>query len=382
MALPVTISGTSTGQSNYYWGPFKSSGGAFYGVFVVSATVAVFKATDPTDSFSEQDSGNHPTSITAASIWATQVSDVIHIATQASGGHSVEYHSFNMATDLWVTTNEGIDSNPDLGFDAVSIAVRDDGDVIVLYQGQSDRVKGTDYARIDYAREEGAGWTSGVAVSPTGDEVHYTGASVIKDPSSDRMHFFYKDDTNSTVYHRSLTPGNSLQSTPDAIDSTTDTLNFLLQKGTSYTSVQPKIRQAYRDSNDRISVAKFDSADTPSISTDVNVSDNTIDAANETSAHLLAVNGTTLYLVYVRASDDDLYIDSNDNDAGWGTDTLIEGSITADRISANIYTRGGDTVLAYFRSSAGGAAVYNEYVLVAGGVVFPPNSLALAGVGK
>src|SRR3990167_3016777 len=142
MALPVTISNSDLLDSGpLSAGPFKSSGGNFYCVLWNNAgggTIGVFKATDPTSSFSVQDQANDPAVTGYTNIWAYQNGDTIHIVTQENNSAldaSVLYHTFSMATDTWGTKDELIETPKDLptGNPGCSMAMRSDGDIIVCY---------------------------------------------------------------------------------------------------------------------------------------------------------------------------------------------------------------------------------------------------------
>ena len=104
MALPVTISADVANQNSYH-GPFKSSAGNFYTIVVGDTTatdgdVEAHKATDPTDSFAEQDGSNRPTagssSTEIVSLWAVQDSDDLHVVYQDIA-HDVWYARFDMS---------------------------------------------------------------------------------------------------------------------------------------------------------------------------------------------------------------------------------------------------------------------------------------------
>ncbi len=72
--------------------------------------------------------------------------------------------------------------------------------------------------------------------------------------------------------------------------------------------------------------------------------------------------------------DQDLYyLTSTNNGTDWDTETEEIDAITVNFISANIYVRGSDTVMAYVYDDAG-TQKYNEKVLISGAVdlIQPP----------
>lgn len=364
MALPVTISGTDMLAANSYHGPFLSSGGNYYAIVLDSTNayeIEAWKATDPTSSFTEQDSAGKPTGGASddnvLSLWTFQVSDNLHIATQ-DADNNVLYHIFNMATDNWDTVEESVQAITDSDSQqACSIMVRSDGDVIVMYQTEEETLHGSARARTAYARKEGT-WTTDVALDTAG-LVDWVGC-VIVPGSSDRSHFFFKNLNADDGYQRTLTSGNSLETFPSASDTTTGFTNPGFGHGVSYDDGgTQKIRCPYVDANNQISYAEFDSADTPGTWTiNADVSDNDVSGA----IMCLSAEGTNEHLLYSNADDtQDLYHDEND-----GTDTQILDAVTVNAVSCNVYTRSGATVLAYVYDDAG-TVKYNEVELIAAG---------------
>jgi len=185
---------------NSYVGPFQSSGGDFYAVLVETgpAVVVVYKATNPVDdTWVEQDGGNNPAA-TPSSIWAEQDGDTLHIVTQdplSGGGKDIEYHTFSMSSDTWGTTDELIETATDGSqHRGCSLGIRSTGaSPIVLYMGDSDKVKGIFYERVDFARRNGS-WTVGIlAFGPGNDELDYHGSVIVRG-SGDNLHVFCKDE--------------------------------------------------------------------------------------------------------------------------------------------------------------------------------------------
>lgn len=377
MALPVTISATKFPRTNNYVGPFLS-GGNFYTVLIDSADnslVEVHKATDPTSSFVEQDSGNKPnTTDDVKSIWVHQEGTDLHVGHGEHDGTSTVrygYSVFHMATDLWDGTivNEEIEASVTSldGLDlSISISVRSDGDVVVLYNGATDSIHGQDRDRVDYRRREGGTWSAAIAVDNAA-EFSWFGSIIVRG-SSDRMHFFFKDDDASDAYQRTLTSGNSLESFPSAGDTATDAVNHVFGPGISYDDGgTQRVRCPYADGSGQVSYAEFDSGDTPGAFTiNADVGDNTVERAIE--RHVLAclsVDGTDEHLLYANDADQDLYHDKND-----GTDTEVLDAVTINHISCNVYDRSG-TKLAYVYDD-GGTIKYNEVdIAVVAGTASP-----------
>ncbi|MFQ5982313.1 MAG: hypothetical protein ACE5KS_02950, partial [Woeseiaceae bacterium] len=140
---------------NHYAGPFLSSADRVYMILteeVDRRKIAAVKNTnaDPfTANWAIQDSANAPVHAQdALSVWAFQVGDVLHVASiDESTTRVIRYHTFNMATDLWVIVDEAVDT-ADAGTTFCSLAVRDDGDVIIFRRGNQDTVHATNYDRV------------------------------------------------------------------------------------------------------------------------------------------------------------------------------------------------------------------------------------------
>ncbi len=169
MALPVTI-------TNAIWptissgnvGPFISSGGNVYAVASVSTSEwAVYKATDPTDSFAEQDSGNRPFISLPDAMYCKRRGDIIYIATYRLSTGITSYSKFDMSSDTWQVvfsqnqSDKAIYDATDVGGSSwVSIDVRSNGDVIIFHPGEAVTDMGQDVDSTAYSRFEIDGVTS------------------------------------------------------------------------------------------------------------------------------------------------------------------------------------------------------------------------------
>jgi len=193
--LPTTIV-SDVGLAGHH-SPFKSSGGAFYSVVRADADeLDVYKATDPTDLWTIQGTGPvHAGTIEGFS--SVQDGDVIHIVAWSSATY--EYYTFNMATDAWVVDQliETPTNAPSAGFAWASIAVRSDGDVVVVYSGDTDQNMGGTKERVDVNIRTGGTWGGPVALDAAGD-IHYGNPNCVLGATSDRVHFGWSETTNTT----------------------------------------------------------------------------------------------------------------------------------------------------------------------------------------
>ncbi len=127
-------------MSQKYSPPYKSSAGNLY-VIVGSVAGAdgrleCYKATNPADSWTAQDTVNKPikTLGTYQILRAIQKHDVLYVATY--DGAKYEYHEFDMATDAWSAIDEIIDApDPIPSHPYITITVNDNGDVTAFFTG-------------------------------------------------------------------------------------------------------------------------------------------------------------------------------------------------------------------------------------------------------
>ncbi len=380
MALPVTITGKKAANQNSYHGPFKSSGGAFYTILkFASSTLSpvAYKATDPTDSFSEQDGANRPTFGATGSIDvmnAFQDGDLLHVAVQLGVGDEVWYARFDMATDTWGDLDSGapvdrdilVDGAPDGARDACDVCVLSTGKIRIVYQGERDKVMGTPYHRIDHAHStDGFTWTTAIAVNANNDEINYEGPRIVLPPSnSDQAHIVYGDGTN--LLQRAISSGDTLRTERDTgFDVTTDDYPITRSVGFIRSSTS-KVRIGYLEitTND-LEILEFDafSDDTDPTETSSNVSTDDVRALGKSINACLAVDGSTVHAMLVKAADGDLYSADDGGSDTWTTPvSTFTGTIN--HVSCNIYDRSG-TKLAHIIDD-GGTIKYDEDDLGAG----------------
>ena len=381
MALPTTVV-SDVGLRGHH-PPVKSSGGAFYTVVRADADeLDVYKATDPTDSWTVQDSGDGPVHAGTLLGYATTVDDnIIHIIAWISDRH--EYYTFDMDTDQWVideaVTDTDIQSTPpDQPW--ASIAVRSDGDIVVVYGGETDASMGDEKERVDVNIRTSGTWSGPTSLDSGGDK-HYGNPNCVLG-TNDFVHCLWQHTEDTafdppTIWNatqgRSIDPADDSLSTVDL--SSADTADVLLGQTNAITyddgGTQRIIisggrltllhtAQGTESSNDILLTA-------PAVletltaefyeNTEVGIATT---VALNADIHCLYSGGGTAGV------DQDLYyITSTDNGDSWSTETEEIDAITVNFISANIYVRGADTVMAYLYDD-GGVQKYNEKVLIAG----------------
>jgi len=394
MALPITITGItrSTGHNP----PVKSSAGNFYIVERASAgDLAVFKATDPTVSWTQQDSADRPSGPTIFIISSVQDGDILHIATSV-GSSGYEYHTFNMATDQWVVTNQLIEDPTNREtHEWISIAVRSDGDIVVVYAGDTDQVMGGKKERVDVNVRTGGTW-GGPVVLDAADDIHYGNPNCVKASGTDDIHIIFQQTTNTddpptaweNTHLRTIDPSNVLSTVVTNTEDTVAAINGIQNAVTWDDAGTERIRavtadgtaghvQRFKDdaSNDiTTDAAKIEyasSSHTPTVSSLVN---------NGTAIITMAIDPADDSLHVLWSNDDDTqdiwYSTSTDKGATWATEAEeLNGVAIEKSISANIYIRGSDTVLAYVYGESS-STKYNEKVLTAGALDIAPTGIA------
>jgi hypothetical protein len=256
--------------------------------------------------------------------------------------------------------------------ESISIAVRSDGDQIALYTGDTDKEMGTVYDRCDYAREEGAGWTTGVNVGGDGLEEDHTAGVVVRG-SSDNVHFFwFYQDTGGAgadyVAACTLDPtANTLSTTQTYTTNAPDAMWHAFAPGVYHDDGSNKrISVPFKDSNADISVIttiEDGSGDVGSLTYTSVYSSEDVKEANSTPVACGAIDLGSDKMYILWASNADSNIARSDaatpHTSGWSTTTdMLSGTIN--RLGCNIYPRNGSLKLAYVYDD-GGTTKYNEY---------------------
>jgi hypothetical protein len=344
MPLPATID-ASLSWSDYkgsQHGPFEN-GSNLYVVLLdnTAVQVEVWKSTDGGNTWAEQDSANKPTVVSDANhknLYAIKEGTNLYICRRNStgSGFSVFVTPFSLSTDTW-QSGTGIGSlfigSHVATASPTFLARRSDGDYVVLYNGATEGIMGTQYRRVNYARHEGSTWTTQVSVAGTGAQIHYDARGILLG-SSDRTHLFWTDANNADLKHRTLTSANALQTIQDIdtamLSQAAYSVGLPVLNGTEI--ILPFLNEL---TNTVLAVARGTSADTPTWSVqNVSTIANVPEQLNANPG-AVAVDGSTVYVFWPNDADQDIY---QDNDAGtgtWGTDTEWKDAITCNGININ-----------------------------------------------
>ena len=383
MALPTTI--VSKGHWAGFLPPFKSSGGNFYAIARRSVTddsIRIYKATDPSDSWTEQTTS--PIVTIASVVSARQENDVIHISSYDSGTY--EYHQFNMATDAYDVKDELIETpanaptNPWISIDVEGTSVPK-----VVYAGDTDQVMGGKKERVDVNIRNGGTWDGPTALDAAGD-IHYGNPNCVKASDSDDIHIVFQQtinvtdppnswstsdartidaaDTLSAVKNNTIDTGNVLLGIQNAVsfdDAGTQVIRFIGSNGlTGFTFMINEV-SGNADWESMSQVVLASTSHTPKVNGETAIITIAIDTADD-SLHVLWSNADD--------TDDIWYATSTDTGDTWTAEAEELDAVACNFISANIYVRGSDTVLAYVYDDAGDTK-YNEKVLSIAAPVTP-----------
>lgn len=390
MAFPTVVSSTADPYHGI-GGPFISSAGNVYIVSrsTTASDIAVWKAADPETSFSAAATLTVTSGNTIRAINAYQVSDVLHIVTRdaaATNSNQIRYHTFNMATDAFVTSNELVKTTytqkGTVDESMVGIVIRSDASKIILYEGPQV-LADVQRARTYYARYLGAAWTADFALDNGGNVDWYPQELVLG--SADRTHFFFLDYTTADLYQRTLTSANALETFPAAFDTTVvQQLDLGHQRPIAYSASAGGtiIRYPYFNSFDNdISEATFTSSDapTPVVAADIT---GATDPEGIRRVSSLAKDGNVIYHTFTNNTLHDIYIQSSIDAAAWSAPSIFL-TASAEAIFTNIYTRGALKVVAIVHKNAGDGLRYTEYTLSTSvGGAQPLLTLSLLGCGR
>ncbi len=394
MPVPRIISTRSTGSavtlppmkigSDFYWAASQS-------ITAADNKVRVFKANggDPYSTWAIQDTSNEPNVTTEGFGSAAAIADgtMIHIVTSTIEGVDdffLKYHSFDTTDDTWNVTSEDIATWPNVAgvqFSWAQIAVRSDGDVIVVYAGDVDKVMGDTKHRVDYARREGSPqtWTADIALDSDTADIHYGNPCIVKSATSDDMHIIHQKSAAAadpwsvwvTTEGRTLDPSNNL-STIQSVSTDGDDIQNPYSDLVSYDDggttrivgigvdgaaltdiISPA---AVEDGSDDLS--SF-TAQQDSVGEDINDSGNAIGGVVDADGRLHVIYRTNLN------NTDVTYTRSEDNGATWrsGQLTLDDiGTSASNMRGVAIYDRGG-LKMAYVFNRASLNNVYHEHVI-------------------
>ena len=399
MAFPRSIDPDLQGDfvpRAYRNGPFLSCVGAVY-IFATGPTsvddieLRMFKLSPPleTSDFVEQDTTNRP--LTSSLSWSAasvvQEGDLLHIAVQENQSSAEPYYCrFDMATDTWVDIDGLGDrevraatiANGVAGEEGIDIALLSTGRLRIVYQGQRNRVMGTDFAKV-YAVDSvdnGKTWGTPVSIDDNteGTSVDYTGGILVAPPNnSDQTHIFFATHSGSlSVYQRAMTEGGTLRTIRDTgVNTNSSGMRQPLHPGVGFDrGGTSKVRVLYLEetTNDLrvLNLDAFSDDSSPSFSSDL-IDDDVGFATTVLYANLTVEPDGAVHCIFTDRSDDDVFTANDGAVDSWTTPVSIFAGTFSQRPFANVYVRdlgGGDCrrILGHcFRDGTGGDPIlYDE----------------------
>jgi len=370
MALPTTISADRDFVDNRQFGGAFQIGGKTYVVIGDITTVSdadsfiyVYGASDPTSSFTLEDSTQRDVGDAVQSFWAVEHNSDIYIYVMCQDTDGLMYAIFDPGTDAFTTELTQIDGVVDdaSGFNLfVSANIRSDDDQIILGSGDTESDMGTKYARIDYWREEGSGWSSAIAVDDAGN-IHYKFGCAVK-AESDKMQFaYYRGDTKD-IEVKNLNSSNTLSSV-DTVTTDITTSRFMLGGGSYYLDGSvDKVRFSLFDKSgaagDELGEVFIDDDVVNASLQNVGWEDSTVETSG-VQIHWMSevMDGTKRYIMYIDDGNDINYT-IIDDDGTPDADTEAIALINVDGIFCRVIDRSGKK-LAYVYEDAG-TIKYNE----------------------
>lgn len=349
-------------------GPFKSANGDWY-VVVQSPTIdqwRIMKATTDVGSiWTAQDTSNEPAIANGrGSVAAVLDGNVLHIAaisdTYTSGMSTlqdIEYYTFDVSTDAW-SVDEAVTSitvTDVTAYYGLGIAVRSDGDVIVVHPKTQRTNMGAKYSQFGYSRREGGTWTADIALNDA-NENQSERADLVMAPS-DEGHILY--EVGGSAYGVTLDSANSLSTRVDV---------------TQHSKTRPVTwddagTQRIAWFNSATSAAMHASRATEDGSGDIQAGDNTdVPDANgfSTGNNGIAWDSVSseLYVFWAGPSSD-LYYDkaAGGGTGSWGTDVELEDALTVNDVWAGFSTNGADGIGVVVRD---GTAIKFEFIDLSG----------------
>lgn len=400
MDLTVINSNETLGGTSIFFqhtpkaGPFQDTNKNLYTFGLTTGGVLkCYKSTNDGANWTAQNTGSQPTVGTDQNLALAveQVGAILHIVTQYDnatlGAQSPRYHRFGMSdnggsADTWLETNTTIETISDTSAvrAAAGITVRSSGDVVVAYQGNTEKIHGTDYTRTTIA-EKVTGWTV-IGDPSAGLQQAVEGGSCTLG-NSGLVHITYAKRLLDAM-HTSLADGSSSFSTPELMD---DTSIF----GTQYPA--HSAHRTISGNSTLLSVWKGSTGGLIRGSTVVNdgtpttefvVGDHVAYLGNQGGLSACVIDATShptsprWIVLYGRDSDRDIYMDQNSG-SGWGTDTLIVSGITVTSLSGNVYTNKANKYVVGVVYTNGAALEYQQHILVDLGTAVNLNTLTLGG---
>jgi hypothetical protein len=372
---------------------FRASDGDYFflteGVGVESSMILALKSSDPyvPAPWEQLDAGNqpdHPTDLQFMD--CVQDGDLIHIAS-CDATAQVLYHTFDMDAEVWGVVAEQIDllTGDPPSAPHCSIAVRSDGDIVVVYRGETGRNMGGDKERVDANVRTGGTWGGPIALDAAGD-VHYVSPGIVKDPFTDDMHIFFLRQTatdpdpntaTSDLQARTMEPVSNGLSAVDTDAINTGTASNGAREPPIAWDDDGTVRMLWASFRETTTDERVYCQATVNGSNDVVLDTGYADTAGvepfvlgNGDSHAFVHDGHgVIHQVFMSATSFDLYYTkSEDQGATWDTPVVFVSDITLRYASASVLLSKAAIVLSVIYADTGGGinneeTMYNEIEL-------------------
>lgn len=343
ISIPAGLIGGVYAETPRRCGPWMDGNGNLYQLVEFAETAAILcmlKSTDGGDTWVPVDTANNPANTDMESMDGFLENDRIYMAHH---GDPAWIHIFRVSThstnpDTWETVDSALDATTDAIEQCIALVRRSDGDLIAFYNHTATN------DRIYYQINSGAGWGSRTDLEvETG--IEWSGLAAVLG-ENDTAYIIYAGQ-NGACYYRTLSSSDVLSGRTTIAASGVGSSSL----GDRNPVISPvyvndggteKIYFFYKKNADDIIYCRV-LTEGSGLGTEAAVTDVAVAADRATSrapTASAAADGTTVYLIYSRASDFDIYMDKNTG-SGWGTDTEILDGVSCDLVSCNIFTHNG-----------------------------------------
>ena len=354
---------------------------------------AMLKSTDGGDSWVPQDDTDWTSThneLEALDFHYVAADDTIYMGWQIND--DVAYREFLDSTeatnpDTYVAAVQSVATPTAVVDQAVAIAKRSDGTVVMFYSGIA-----TDNKLFYKIRSSGGTWGSEQTLEGE-TSIDWTGVQCVIG-ASDLIHIIYSNKgatgTDGEIYYRNLNSSGTLSSRTSVLTSTDTNPDH-----------SPLLKPVYWDDGgtEKIYLIYYKPSDgklysrivtSGSVGAEVIVTDNAVISDRASSGQPSAsavVDGKDVYVVYSHETDLDIYLTKSVNGGTFDTDTEILNNVTCGLLSALVFTHNSDNGSAKVigmiyddeRDGEGntGGTVYFEHEISAGGTTHN-EALALA----
>jgi hypothetical protein len=204
-------------------------------------------------------------------------------------------------------------------------------------------------------------WGSRTSIDTTGGTTDFSGIAAVLGPNSDKIHCFYNDLTNFTLYYVTLNTSDALgtrQTVETDMPSNNDSQHGTTNAIAWYNGTTEKAMIGYTDeTNGYLFTVIVENDGTPNTrqnaSNSVAVLTDPVGLNSRQPVAFLARNGNTVYTIYADDATEDIWLNSNSDGGGWGTPTEIVDGVSCHQVRGHVFRHssgnGGSLVIGYIR---------------------------------